>query len=162
MAGLLAKGLAMRKYLLRIPPLKVEALPQRRCKHCGAQRVSVHARGVRRIRDLKESFVKSIRMRCEVCGKTFSVLPEGQGLRRLRSERVIALGVMLYCLGLSYFKVAAFLFALGIRVAVGTVYRDCLMSAEKARRLNKTVVKGVRVLGVDGTGQKVKGRGGGN
>lgn len=30
---------------------------------------------------------------------------------------------------------------------------------EKARRLNKTALKGVRVLGVDGTGQKVKGQG---
>lgn len=156
----MAKGLLVgMKYLLRIPPLRGEALPQRRCKNCGAERVSIHARGIRRTRDLKESFVKSIRMRCEVCGKTFSVLPEGQGLRRKRSERAIACGVMLYCLGLSYLKVVAFLLALGIPVAVGTVYGDCLGSAEKARRLNRTRVKGVRVLGVDGTGQKVKGKG---
>lgn len=147
------------KYQLRIPPLMGEPLPQRRCKHCRAERVSIHARGIRKTRDQRDSFVKTIRMRCEVCGKTFSVLPEGQGLRRLRSERAIACGVMLYCLGLSYLKVVAFLFALGITVAVGTVYGDCLRSAEKARRLNKTVVKGVRVLGVDGTGQKVKGKG---
>jgi transposase-like protein len=158
-AGLLAEGLAMMKYLLRIPPLRVEALPQRRCKECGAERVSIHARGIRKTRDLKEGFVKSIRMRCEVCGKTFSVLPEGQALRRKRSERAIACGVMLYCLGLSYLKVVAFLLVLGIPVAVGTVYGDCLRSAKKASRLNKTVVKGVRVIGVDGTGQKVKGKG---
>lgn len=147
------------KYLLRIPPLKVEALPQRRCKHCGAERVSIHARGIRKTRDLRESFVKTLRMRCEICGKTFTVVPEGQALRRTRSERAIACGLVLYCLGLSYLKVVAFLLALGIPVAVGTVYGDCLRSAEKARRLNRARVKGVRVLGVDGTGQRVKGKG---
>lgn len=147
------------KYLLKIPPLKGEPLLQRRCKECGAGRVSIHARGIRKTRDLRESLVKTLRMRCEVCGKTFSVLPTGQGLRRRRSERVIACGVVLYCLGLSYPKVVAFLSALGIPVAVGTVYGDCLRLAEKARRLNRTVVKGVRVLGVDGTGQRVKGKG---
>lgn len=145
--------------MLRIPPLRVEALPQRRCKGCGAERVSIHARGIRKTRDLKESFLKGLRMRCKVCGKTFTVTPEGQALRRQRSERAIACGVMLYCLGLSYLKVVAFLSALGIPVAVGTVYGDCLRSAEKARRLNKTAVRAVRVLGVDGTGQRLKGKG---
>lgn len=155
----MAKGLAMMKYLLRIPPLRVEALPQRRCKHCGALKSNIHARGIRKTRDLRESFVKTLRMRCEVCGKTFTVVPEGQALRRTRSERAIACGVILYCLGLSYLKVVSFLSVLGITVGVGTVYGDCLRSAEKAGRLNKTVVKGVRVLGVDGTGQRVKGKG---
>lgn len=147
------------KAILKIPELETEAIPQRQCKYCDSNRVRIHGRACRPTRDLKVSHIKTIRMRCVECGKSFTVVPGGHEPKYLRSNRTRACGVALYCLGLSYPGVAAFLGGLGVIEGISTVYTDCQRSGQKARRLNRTQIRGVRVMGVDGTGQRVKGRG---
>ena len=71
---------------------------------------------------------------------------------------MVAFGVLLYALGLSYRGVSSAVRAL---VGVGcptTVYRDVMRACGQARELHeKHVGRAVRVAGVDGTGQKTKG-----
>jgi transposase-like protein len=70
----------------------------------------------------------------------------------------VAFGVLLYALGLSYEGVAAAIRALVRRGSKSTVYRDVIAAGDKAQQLHMhREGKAIRVMGVDGTGQKIKG-----
>jgi hypothetical protein len=59
-------------------------------------------------------------MKCPFCGTTWTNRVQGVGHGRQRSERLIAMGVLLYMLGLSYRAVQTFLLALsGADFSVG-------------------------------------------
>jgi hypothetical protein len=75
-----------------------------------------------------------------------------------RTPGVVAYGVLLYALGLSYESAAAAIRALTQHGSKSAVYRDVVAAGDEARRLHEgRRGKAVRVLGVDGTGQPVKG-----
>lgn len=145
---------------LRFPDLQKEATLKRQCKYCGGLRVYRHGRQKRATRDIWVKEIEGRRMRCLTCGKTFTHWPEGQETGRRRTNRAILCGVILYSYGMSYPKVVAFMAGLGVRVSVGTVYGDVMRAGAQARRRNRAALKGVRVIGIDGTGQEVKGEGG--
>jgi transposase-like protein len=144
---------------LEFPALEEEVVVERECIFCGGLKVYRHGKRKRATRDVWVKEVEGRRMRCLGCGRTFTVWPEGQTVGRWRTDRAILCGVILYSYGMSYPKVVTFMGGLGVKESVGTVYEDVIRSAWKARRRNRTGVKEVRILGVDGTGQKVKGQG---
>lgn len=157
------KSVAGRKGLLsvtlRFPGLEREAIVERRCKSCGGFKVYRHGRPKRAVRDIWVKEVEGRRMRCLSCGKTFTYWPEGQTAGRRRTDRAVLCGVVLYSYGASYPKVVAFMGGLGVKESVGTVYGDVIRAGKQARRRNQGMVKEAKVIGLDGTGQRLKGQG---
>lgn len=91
------------------------------------------------------------RYECLRCGKTFRVYPEGVSNAQ-RSERLRAIGVMLYVLGLSYGGSADALQALGWPGSKSSVYRDVQAAGEAVQRLRAArTERKVQVLGTDTT-----------
>jgi transposase-like protein len=111
------------------------------------------------IRDLNYDQVKSFRCRCMRCNRTFRVYPQGIS-RAQQSDRLKAITVLLYVLGLSYGGTADFLTALTIAVSKTTVYNNVQEAGIKSRsRQQAAVARGGKkaVIGSDGTYVKVKG-----
>lgn len=111
------------------------------------------------IRDLNYDQVKSFRCRCMRCNRTFRVYPQGIS-RAQQSDRLKAMTVLLYVLGLSYGAVADFLTALAMAVSKTTVYNNVQEAGIASRsRQQAAVVRGGKkaVIGSDGTYVKVKG-----
>ena len=111
------------------------------------------------IRDLNYDQVKSYRCRCMRCGRTFRVYPQGIS-RAQQSDRLKAITVLLYALGLSYGAVADFLTALTMAVCKTTVYNNVQEAGIASRsRQQAAVASGGKkaVIGSDGTYVKVKG-----
>jgi len=111
------------------------------------------------IRDLSHDQVKSYRYRCVKCDSTFRVYPPGVSQAQ-QSDRLKAMTVLLYLLGLSYGAVSDFLFALGVAVCRTTVYNNTQEAGVESRgRQQAAVARGGKkaVIGSDGTYVKVKG-----
>lgn len=111
------------------------------------------------IRDPSYEQVKSYRYRCLRCARTFRVYPHGVS-RAQQSNRLKAITVLLYVLGLSYGAVEDFLFAVGVAVSKTTVYNNVQEAGVQSRsRQQATVAGGGKrtVIGSDGTYVKVKG-----
>lgn len=111
------------------------------------------------IRDPNHEQVKSFRHKCLRCGRTFRVYPQGVS-RTEQSDRLKAISVLLYVLGLSYGAVADFLEALGIWICKTTVYNNVQEAGVVSRQRQSASVanEGKRaVIGSDGTYVKVKG-----
>ncbi len=75
------------------------------------------------IRDLRLGEVVAYRRKCLSCGQSFRVYPRGV-CHNQQSDRLKAMSVLLYALGLSYGAVEDFLEAFGIFVAKTTVYEN--------------------------------------
>jgi transposase-like protein len=111
------------------------------------------------LRDLSYEQVKSYRYSCLRCERTFRVYPPGVSHAQ-QSDRLKAVTVLLYLLGLSYGGVADFLFALGVAVSKTTVYNNVQEAGVQSRRRQQAAIaRGSRraVIGSDGTYVKVKG-----
>jgi transposase-like protein len=111
------------------------------------------------IRDLNYAQVKSFRYRCLRCGRTFRVYPQGVSTAQ-QSDRLKAITVLLYVLGLSYGAVVDFLTALAMAVSKTTVYNNVQQAGIASRsRQQAAVASGGQkaVIGSDGTYVKVKG-----
>jgi len=142
---------------LKIPALQVATPRLRRCPRCEG---ITHGHGRNRHRqvvDIRLSEVEQRRFKCVRCAKTFQTRPEGLACGAQRSDRVRALGIILYVLGLSYGKAARVIRALVQMGSSSTVYRDVQRAGAKALELHQRARGKVRVLGIDGTGQKMKG-----
>lgn len=129
---------------------------------CASQHFKAHGvKGeVKAVRDPQVAEVVAHRWRCLRCGKTFRVYPRGIG-REQQSNRLQALSVLLYVLGLSYGGVEDLLRALGAPLAKTTVYTNVQAAGMAARQQQRQVLLcgGTReVIGSDGTYVKVKGR----
>lgn len=143
---------------MRLPLLEAEPEVGRTCERCGKGRVRIHGREVAAVRDLRAETVHKVRVLCPACTRTYTVVP--RGLRRgwKRSDRVVAAGVVLYCLGLSYEKVAAFIRSWVGSASASRVYDDVQRAGAQAKRMHERHAGvRVRILGIDGTGQKLKG-----
>jgi hypothetical protein len=98
-------------------------------------------------------------MRCLGCGLTWTLRADGVSAGRQRSDRLRALGVILYMLGPSYEGAATFLRLLDYQASGSGVERDVSELGHRARQLHQCSLRlGVRVLGVDGTGAAMAGR----
>jgi len=144
----------------KLPSVGKELKLDRHCPHCNCPNGNIHCSlRQRRISDPKAHQVAQRRMRCPRCGTTWTVQAKGVGHGRHRSERLRALGVILYMLGPSYEGAAGFLRLLGWRASSSGIERDVEELGHKARRLHECSLRlGVRILGVDGTGAAVAGR----
>jgi transposase-like protein len=111
------------------------------------------------VRDLQHQEVKSFRWRCLKCKRTFRVYPQGVSGAQ-QSDRMKGMTVLLYVLGLSYGGVSDFTVAMGCAVSKTTVYNNVQEAGEKARKRQRSTVKGGgkrAVIGADGTYVKIKG-----
>jgi transposase-like protein len=112
------------------------------------------------LRDISGTAAVAYRYACVRCGRTFREYPQGVRKGAQQSDRLRAMTVLLYVLGLSYGAVEDFLTALGCGVAKTTVYNNVQAAGKVARRKQQAQVQagGKRaVIGADGTFVKVKG-----
>lgn len=103
--------------------------------------------------------MKARRYKCASCSRTFRVYPVGVSQAQ-QSDRLKAMSILLYILGISYGGVADFLMAFGLGISKTTVYDNVQAAGVVARkRQNATVERGGQraVIGADGTFLKVKG-----
>ena len=143
----------------RLPRPGVEPILNRTCPACGEARMHVHEHQPdRRIVDWKLDTIRQVRVKCPACGKTATCRPEGIEPGLHRTPGVKAYGVLLYALGLSYRSVGAAIRSLTYHGSASAVYRDVIGAGERVRRMHEARAgKAVRILGVDGTGQRMKG-----
>ena len=111
------------------------------------------------IRDPQLDEVVAYRWQCLRCGRTFRVYPRGVSHDQ-QSDRLKAISVLLYVLGLSYGGVEDFLQALGVFVAKTTVYGNVQEAGMASRQRQRSDLAGGAqcvAIGTDGTYVKVKG-----
>ena len=111
------------------------------------------------VRDTDHEEVKARRYKCVACGRTFRVYPAGVSQAQ-QSDRLRAMSVLLYILGISYGGVSDFLCALGLGIKKTTVYDNVQAAGGVARKQQKNgLVRGGQraIIGADGTFLKVKG-----
>ena len=90
----------MRRYI--IPSLKDAAQPDRLCPRCNTPSGHLHQRRRLSVSDTRLGAVTKLRMRCRHCRMTWTCQPGGLTAHFQRSQRVRALNVLFYALGLSY------------------------------------------------------------
>lgn len=143
----------MRRYI--IPSVKESAQASRRCPYCDSMRGHIHQTRSHSLVDTRLGRVRKLRLQCSSCQRTWTSQPEGVKAHFQRSQRVRALNVLLYALGLSYAAVAQVLTALGAPESKASSYRDLVDSYDKAKQLHKRGKRKVRLAGIDGTGQRL-------
>lgn len=149
---------------VRLPKIESEVytLPKT-CPHgCGGAYFKPH--GVqgeaKAVRDPQCTAVVSYRYECTRCHKTFRVYPQGVSAAQ-QSDRLKAMSVLLYVLGLSYGAAMDFLTACGCGVSRTTVYNNVQAAGGVARKRQHEQVTGGgkrKVIGADGTFVKIKGQ----
>ena len=146
------------KRWFRLPRPSVEPLIDRTCRSCGHKKMHIHEhQPERRIVDWRSDTIHQVRVKCPRCGKTATCRPEGIKPGLHRSGAVVAFGVLLYSLGLSYEMAAAIRSLTGHGSKTG-VCRDAVAAGGEAQAMQEARAgRSVRVLGVDGTGQKTQG-----
>jgi hypothetical protein len=145
------------------PSVGNELKLQRTCPHCGRNGGRIHS-GVwqRPISDIRVSTVAQQRMHCAYCDTSWTIRADGIKAGRHHSDRLRAVGVFLYMLGLSYRGVARFACALDWKTSKSAVERDVGEAGQQAKALHEQAPPmRVRVLGTDGTGAKMAGENGG-
>lgn len=133
---------------------------ERHCPHCGRFGGNIHS-GInhRAISDTKIGSIPQQRMKCPFCKTTWTIRAEGVSDGKQRTDRLIAIGVVLYMFGLSYRSVEKFLPLLDCIGSKSTIERDVAAAGQKAGELHfQAPHMRVRVLGVDGTGAKMAGK----
>jgi len=111
------------------------------------------------IRDPQYEEVTAYRYRCLKCGRTFRRYPQGVSNNQ-QSDRLKAMSVLLYVLGMSYGAAEDFLEALGVVISKTTVYENVQEAGKTSRQQQSHDVGSGRrcvVIGADGTYVKVKG-----
>jgi len=159
---MLTKNTARRPRLIRyiVPSVSSKPKLERHCPHCQCFGGNIHS-GVRfrAISDVKVTSIPQRRMKCPFCSTTWTVRSNGVGHGRQRSDRLRAIGVVLYMFGLSYRGIQQFLPLLECRAGKSSIERDVTEAGQKAKVLHLSAPRmRVRVLGVDGTGAKMAGK----
>lgn len=149
---------------VRLPQVELhpQPLPQT-CPQADCEGTHFKAHGTRGeikpLRDLEHTQVRAYRYRCLRCGHTFRVYPRGVS-RASQSDRLKALSVLMYVLGLSYGAVADVLTALGLPIAKSTVYANVQEAGRASRRhqqADSRASKTRAVIGADATYLKLRG-----
>ena len=133
---------------------------ERRCPHCHRPNGNIHsAIRYRGISDIKVHAIAQQRMKCPWCKTTWTIRTEGVRSAKRRSDRLIAIGVVLYMFGLSYRYVEKILPLLDCKGSKSSIERDVAVAGQKAKALHLSAPRmRVRVLGVDGTGARMAGK----
>lgn len=148
--------------LPKIQPDEFELSEQCPYAGCSGDTFKPHGRQgeAKAVRDTDHDAVTSHRYKCTTCGRTFRVYPTGVSQAQ-QSDRLKAMSVLLYILGVSYGGVADFLGAFGLQMSKTTVYNNVQAAGVVARKRQKAGVEhgGQRpIIGADGTFLKVKGQ----
>jgi len=145
----------------RLPRPGVEPVLDRTCPSCGHLKMHVHQhQRERRIVDYRLDTIHQVRVKCPRCGKTATCRPEGVQPNLHRTPAVVAYGVVLYVLGLSYRNAAGAVKLLVGQGSKSAVERDVRAAGQQAQRMHTARAgRPVRILGIDGTGQRIKRRG---
>jgi transposase-like protein len=150
---------------IQLPKVKPNEyqMPKKCPYKCGREHYRPH--GVKEeskpLRDIGYDEAVSYRHQCVRCGQTFRVYPEGVRKGAQQSERLRALTVIMYVLGLSYGAVEDITAGLGCGVSKTTVYNNVQAAGVIARQKQRASVQqgGPRaVVGADATFVKVKGK----
>lgn len=156
-------AIRIRLQLPEVKPEKANPLPPR-CpnpqKPCQSNTFHRHQRVTKNVRDVKVNEVQAQRWQCTVCGYTFRVYPQGV-THRQQSERLRAMSVLLWVLGLSFGAVVDFLYALDCPLEKTTIYDNVRVAGKSAWKGLRARLRGkakVRVLGTDCTHEKVNGQ----
>lgn len=144
---------------LRLPEVNLEAERPRSCPHCGAGTLQRRGGRSKAVRDTEVAEVRVYRYMCTVCRKTFTSYPKGV-TRAQQSVRLVVLAGILWSQGLTLRAVTAVLGLMDLLLCHETVRQDALALAEKIKASCRKRGR-VRVLGVDGTGARIKGKTGG-
>ena len=138
-------------------PLVPEACPYK----CGCQDFKKHGKEGKRehIRDTQHDKASSQRWLCLRCKRTCRSYSPGISNAQ-QSNRLKAMSIILYVMGLSYGAVADFLEALGVGIGKTTVYENVQAAGITSRQRQKQereTGKVHKVIGSDGTYIKIKG-----
>jgi transposase-like protein len=154
---LVARRLEMVNYLF--PSVGGELKLERTCPHCHRLGGRLHSAVRERcICDIRIATIAQQRLHCAYCGTSWTVHAEGVKDGCQHSDRLRAVGVCLYMLGLSYRAVADFCRSLEWQTSKNAVERDVRDAGQNAKALHEEApAMRVRVLGVDGTGAKMAG-----
>src|SRR5918912_3675898 len=134
-----------------IPSLQPTAQVERLCPYCQHPAARIHQQRASAITDTRLGQVGKLRMRCRHCRRTFTLLPTGLSPHAQRSQRVRALNLLLYALGLSHQATAQVMTALGAKESDTSVYRDVVAAFAAVKRLHQRGKRQVRLAGIDGT-----------
>jgi hypothetical protein len=143
----------MRKYI--IPSLKDVAQPIRLCPRCHSPSGLIHQRRQLAVSDTRIGAVTKLRMRCRHCRMTWTCQPDGLKAHFQRSQRIRALNVLFYALGLSYEATAQVMTALGALESDTSVYRDLIGAMSSVKALHQRGRRKVRLAGIDATYQRL-------
>ena len=143
----------MRRYI--IPSLKDSAQPCRSCPRCNTPTGRIHQSRILSITDTRLGSVTKVRMRCRSCHMTWTIQPDGLKAHFQRSQRIRALNILFYALGLSFEAVATVMTSLGASESDTSVYRDLLESMQSVKGLHKRGHRKVAVAGIDATYQRL-------
>lgn len=150
---------------VRLPIVDPDAyeMPETCPYGCGGEHFRPHGlQGERKpLRDFKYDEVVSYRHQCVRCGRTFRLYPKGVSQGAQQSDRLRAMTVLLYLLGLSYGAVEDAIVAMGCSLSKTTVYNNVQAAGGVAcTKLQSQVTSGGKraVIGADGTYVKVNGQ----
>lgn len=125
------------------------------CPFCHSPVLQRWGKVPKSLKDPQLAQVEVHRYRCWGCRRTFRHYPQGV-TRWTQSQRTVALAALLWALGLSLRAVAALFPHLGPSLSRMSVLRDVRALQEEVQR---RLPLRARVLGVDGFGVRVKGKG---
>jgi len=143
----------MRRYI--IPSLKDAAQPVRLCPRCHTSSGRIHQTRQLSVSDTRIGAVTKLRMRCRHCRLTWTCQPAGLKAHFQRSQRVRALNLLFYALGLSYEATAQVMTALGACESDTSVYRDLVGAMLNVKALHRRGHRKVRIAGIDATYQRL-------
>lgn len=155
---------------IRLPEVRPDeyAIPLECPYSCGGRVFALHQTHTKRLDDIDYTEVTVRRYRCVQCRRCFRVYPTGV-THAPRSQKLRAVSVLLYVLGLSYGGVADALHALRQRGSKSSVYRDVQAAGAAVEHLRRQRIGGhagqfaapnerrVRVLSADATYVQCKG-----
>jgi transposase-like protein len=142
----------IRMHLSHVQPVEYKMPPICPYEDCDGEHFKLRQRHCRRsIDDTDHDSVNVQRYRCLSCKRTLRVYPRGvSGVQR--SDRLKAIGIILYVLGLSYAAVEDALHALGLVGSKASVYRDVQAAGKAVKRVCDAQGKRkVHVMGADAT-----------
>ncbi len=142
---------------LLVPQVKLHATDRpKACRWCDSPLLQRHQAVSKKVIDTQVQETEAVRYRCTACGRTFRHYAEGVSHYR-QSQRVMGLAVLFWTLGLSEWGTSHVLHALEAGIHRSSVHRDRLRAGALLQQRAKHA-GGVRVLGADETGVRVRGQ----
>jgi len=138
-----------------IPSLQQSAQVSRLCPYCQQYAGILHQRRTLVVTDTRLAEVCKLRLRCSRCRRSWTCQPAGLQAHFPRSQRVRALNLLFYALGLSYAATAQVMGALGAKESDTSVYRDVVTAFAAVKRLHQRGKRRVRLAGIDATFQRL-------